>query len=113
MHIIVLENQPTAARGGQHLSLLDVCWGLSQRGHTISLLYEQAGDLQEQYQQFCLQTLLVKGYTIHNKTDIYPLIAEVWRLKWQIPDSKDSVVYINQYHDSLFGSALALAKQIP
>lgn len=113
MHVIVLENQPTALRGGQHLSLLDVCRGLSQRGHQISLLYEQEGDLLDRYQEFCSHLINVSGYTIYRKIEIFKILSEIWQLNWKLPTTKNSIVYSNQYHDSLFGSILALSKNIP
>ncbi|MEO1446273.1 MAG: glycosyltransferase family 1 protein, partial [Cyanobacteria bacterium J06635_11] len=39
MHIVILENQPSSRRGGQELSLFDVCRELAARGHSITLLY--------------------------------------------------------------------------
>jgi len=45
MHLIVVENEPTSLRGGQELNLLEICRGLAQRGHNISLLYTKEGIL--------------------------------------------------------------------
>lgn len=111
MHIIVLENQPSSQRGGQELILLDVCRGLSQRGHSISLLYLEEGNLLKQYQEFCtdlvkVNTFLLDKSTITNSFTFFPDIL-------RIPASKNSVVYSNRYHDIVFAFFLSLFKSIP
>lgn len=111
MHVIVLENQPSSLRGGQELSLLDVCKGLAGRGHSISLVYLQAGDLLEQYQSFCDRVIQVNSFILERKktNSIFSFITDTWK----IPASKNSVVYSNRYQDIVFGYASACLKQIP
>lgn len=111
MHIIVLEKEPSSSRGGQELSLLDVCCGLSQRGHSISLLIVKEGDLLKYYQSFCVQIVNVNGYTINwrKPTTSVNLFTDIW----QVVKRENSVVYVNEYRDSLFGSLLALFKNMP
>lgn len=109
MHIIVLENEPSSCRGGQELSLLEVCRGLSQRGHTITLLYLKAGDLLEQYREFCSNILKVNHYD-YDRRKLKPLLkffADIWK----IPVSQNTVIYSNRYHDVSFGYLLALLKR--
>jgi glycosyltransferase involved in cell wall biosynthesis len=111
MHIIVLENQPSSQRGGQELILLDVCRGLAERGHQISLLYLEEGNLIKQYQEFCthlikINTFLLDRNTIKNSLNFF---ADIWK----VPIGKNSVVYSNRYHDVVFGYLLSLIKQIP
>lgn len=113
MHIIALENEPTSLRGGQHFNLLEICSVLSQRGHSTSLLYTKEGNLLKHYCEFCRYTVKVDKYAIAQKVDIFNLIADVWKITWKIPTIKDSIVFSNQYQDSLFGSILALSKNIP
>jgi len=50
MHTIVLEREPTFACGQELIKLLE--FGLSQHGHSVSLLYEKEGNLLKQYQEF-------------------------------------------------------------
>jgi glycosyltransferase involved in cell wall biosynthesis len=111
MHIIVLENEPSSSRGGQELSLLDVCRGLFQRGHSITLLYVKEGDLLKQYQAFCTQIVNVNGYKINGSRPVTYLsfFTDIWK----VAKIKNSVVYINEYRDSFFGCALASFKNIP
>ena len=52
MRVLVLENEPSSKRGGQELSLLDVCQGLAARGHHIELLHTADGNLLERYRSF-------------------------------------------------------------
>lgn len=112
MHVIVLENEPSSERGGQERSLLDVCRGLAQRGHRLSLLYVQSGDLLAQYQTFCADWYAVSGYRFYPR---YPLRSlQQWRRDiFKIPVTRDSVIYSNQYHDSLFGTTFARLRRVP
>lgn len=115
MHIIVLENEPSSLRGGQELSLLDVCRGLSQRGHDISLIYLKEGDLLKQYQEICSHIIKVNGYWIERGsrrkrvTSIFKLLGDIWK----IPKTKNTIVYSNYYIYCFFGYTLALSKNIP
>ncbi|AFZ22784.1 glycosyltransferase [Cylindrospermum stagnale PCC 7417] len=113
MHIIVLELEPTSFRGGQELSLFDVCYGLAQRGHTISLLYTKVGNLLERYQEFCRDVVKVNRFTIYPPQYNFHLLADIWQLQRKIPTTKNSIVLSNQYQDAYFASALALSKNIP
>ncbi len=111
MHVIALESYPSALRGGQELNLLDICCGLSERGHSISLLYVNEGNLLSKYQEICDRIIKVDGFFLDRKTMFRFLnfLIDIWK----IPVSRDSVVFTNRYHDVLFGSALALTKKIP
>lgn len=104
MHVIALASYLSTVRGGLERSLFDVCRGLSERGHSISLLYEEEGDQFEQYQKFCTSLTKINSYKVNVNflTDI-----------WKIAKEKDSVVYSNQYDNFFFGCVLALAKGIP
>lgn len=112
MHIIVLENEVSSARGGQELSLLDVCRGLHHRGHTISLLFVKEGDLLNQYKEFCVELINVNGYRIENR-NVTRSLGRFFVDNLKVKSSKDSIVYYNQYHDSFFASLLALTRNIP
>ncbi len=109
MNIIVLENEPSSRRGGQELSLLEVCRGLSQRGHTITLLYLKAGDLLDQYREFCTNILKVDDYDYDRRKlkALLKFFADIWK----IPVGQNTVIYSNRYHDVSFGYLLALLKR--
>ncbi|MBE9192369.1 glycosyltransferase family 4 protein [Gloeocapsopsis crepidinum LEGE 06123] len=111
MHVIVLENQPSSQRGGQELILLDVCKGLADRGHQISLLYLEEGNLIKQYQEFCTHLIKVNSFLLDRNTikNSLKFFTDIWK----VPISKNSVVYSNRYHDVVFGYLLSLIKQIP
>ena len=53
MRVLVLENEMTSTRGGQELSLVDVCEGLAGRGHSIVLAYVTSGELEPRYRRIC------------------------------------------------------------
>src|ERR1017187_2354141 len=107
MRILVFENEPSSKRGGQELSLLDVCRGLAARSHTIDLLYVKSGDLLDNYRQFCSNIIPTTSYIVdRNRT----LRASAQWLLSLIERSKIArqadVLYTNQYHDTLFAGAL-------
>ncbi|MBD1906876.1 glycosyltransferase family 4 protein [Trichocoleus sp. FACHB-6] len=111
MHLIVLENEPSSVRGGQELSLLDVCHGLSKRGHTITLLYLKEGNLIEQYREFSIDLVNIKSYILDRSTINYffDFFADILK----ISANQNSVVYSNRYHDVFFGYVLSVFKKIP
>lgn len=111
MHIIVLENQPTSQRGGQEIILLDVCRGLAQRGHQITLVYLEEGNLLKEYQKICKHLIKVESFLLDRSTisRSFNFFADIWR----IPVTEDSVIYSNRYHDVVFGYLLSLVRKIP
>ncbi len=111
MHIIALDNHPSSFRGGQELNLLEICRGLSQCGHSISLIYVNEGNLLEQYQEFCTDLVNVDGFKLDRSriTHTFKFLFDIW----QVSGSKNSVIFCNQYLDGFFGSMLSLFKKIP
>lgn len=112
MHIIVLENEVSSLRGGQELSLFDVCLGLYKRGHSITLVYVTEGDLLNEYRLFCSNLIKINGFRIERKKiidSLHKFFIDIRKIK----TIKDSVVYSNQYHNSFFAYTLAVSKNIP
>lgn len=114
MHVIALENEPSSSRGGQELNLFEICRGLSQRGHKVSLLYVREGNLLEQYRNFCESILKVNSYgfdvsEIIDNLDFFASIPVVWKL----PKHEDSLVFCNDYYAVFFARILASLKKIP
>jgi len=112
MHLIVLENQPSSCRGGQELSLLDMCQGLYRRGHRISLLYREPGDLLEKYQSFCSDINFIDEYKLKWQ-NLSQFIFSLHEANRSIKTERDSLVYSNQYQESFFGYGLAYLKRVP
>lgn len=114
MHLIVLENQLTTLRGGQELNLFEVCGGLAQRGHRITLLYLKPGNLLPPYQALCDRVIQISAYgfdwrSVRSVMNFVPSLGQLW----QIPISEDSVVFCNDYHFSLFAYALSYFRKLP
>ncbi|MCC7417773.1 MAG: glycosyltransferase family 4 protein [Acidobacteria bacterium] len=112
MRILVLENEPSSRRGGQELSLLDVCRGLASRGHAIELLYRAGGDLLGEYAGFTARQDRVSAYAIDRSRALVSaarLAGDLVQAGRTAPD----VIYANQYLDSLFGRLLAWRFQRP
>jgi glycosyltransferase involved in cell wall biosynthesis len=114
MRILVLENEPSSKRGGQELSLLDVCRGLAVRGNTIDLLYVKPGDLLDSYREFCATSIPTKAYTIDRgrtlRTCAQWLLSLIARSKVA---RRADIIYTNQYHDTFFAGALGTVFQKP
>lgn len=101
MRILALENELTSMRGGQEVSLLDVCRGLEGKGHQITLAYVTAGDLEGEYRRICRRMVRVRTYSIDRSRTMASLrdfLASLWAVRGGRPD----IVYANQYQDSLF-----------
>jgi glycosyltransferase involved in cell wall biosynthesis len=101
MRILALENEATSMRGGQEISLLDVCRGLAGKGHQITLAYVTPGDLEDEYHRICHRMVRVRTYSIDRSRTVVSLrdfLASLWAVRGERPD----VVYANQYQDSLF-----------
>ncbi len=115
MHIIVLEEKPTSHRGGQELVLFDICRGLANRGHKITLVYADEENLLSKYQKFCSQTLKVKQFRIYRPQHILPFIAGIFQLNRDMTkyENENTIVLSNQYQDSFFGNVLASILNIP
>lgn len=106
MRILVLENEPSSRRGGQELSLFDVCRGLARRGHRIELMHTTTGDLLERYGEFADRIDRVAAYAV-DRTKTGRALA---RLAWDVLQpgrTAPDVIYANQYLDSLFARLLA------
>jgi glycosyltransferase involved in cell wall biosynthesis len=99
-------------RGGIEKSMLDVCRGLHDRGHTISLLYEQAGDQIAQYQEFCHFIYQVDSFRL-SKQNLFSSIQKLLEAIWQVPKFEETVIYTSQYYTFFFGYILALLKNAP
>jgi glycosyltransferase involved in cell wall biosynthesis len=100
MRILALENELTSMRGGQEISLLDVCRGLAGKGHQVALAYVTGGDLEEEYRRICQRMVRVRNYSVDRSRtliSLYDFLGSLWAIRSERPD----VVYANQYQDSL------------
>lgn len=112
MHLIVTANHLSSRRGGLERSLFDVCRELHQRGHTLTVLYEDSGDQLNDYQQFCQDLILIDSYRLSTKRvlgSLKRLVNDIAR----VPTQPDSLVYNCQYDNNFFAACLATAKGLP
>ncbi|MGD1905781.1 MAG: glycosyltransferase family 4 protein [Leptolyngbyaceae cyanobacterium] len=117
MHVIVLEPFPFSRKGGQPLSTLEVSKGLSELGHTVSLIYFKHGDLLPEYRKFCHETIYIQEGRLQSKKVfkslakiLFQLIHASSRLKLR---EKESLIYISDHQRSLFAVLLAFLKRSP
>ncbi|MBW4490175.1 MAG: glycosyltransferase family 4 protein [Trichocoleus desertorum ATA4-8-CV12] len=114
MHVIALENELSSRRGGQELNLLEICHGLFQRGHRISLVYIKEGDLLEKYQSFCSSLTKVNSYGFDRRKlkETLTFISGLNSIR-EIPIEQDTVVFSNDYYSSFFGCLLSSFRSLP
>ena len=112
MRVLVLENETSSGRGGQELSLLDVCEGLAARGHSIVLAYVSAGDLDGRYRRICERMIQVSNYAVDRSRTV-PSALEWLSSLWKVTGSAPDVVYANQYPDSPFAAAIKRLFSVP
>ena len=118
MHIITVTTEPSSRRGGIEKSTLDICRSLANRGHQISLIYFQAGDLLAEYQKFSINLLQAENLDIDKKRLVSStlkflgsILAASKQLK--ITDQKNTVIYVDDYIHCLFASILAWQQNLP
>ncbi len=114
MHLIVLEHEPSSVRGGQELNLFEVCKGLSQRGHEISLIYEKEGNLIEHYEYFCDSLIKVSSYGYERRriADVLKFLPNITTIG-KVPVRKNSVVFSNSYYSVFWGYIFSSLKKTP
>lgn len=112
MRLLVLENELTSRRGGQELSLFEVCRGLAARGHQITLAYVTGGDLEADYRRTCEQLVRVRAYSI-DRTRAIRAARDFLQSLWAIRGARPDVVYANQYLDSLLAAAASRLFRAP
>jgi glycosyltransferase involved in cell wall biosynthesis len=112
MHIIVLAIAISGQRGGIEKSTLDLCKGLHQRQHKISLIYQQEGDQRSDYEAFCSYLYNIKAYKI-GASDPIGYGAEFLHLCKHFSGAEDIVIYSSEYHTLMFGSLLAKTLNAP
>jgi glycosyltransferase involved in cell wall biosynthesis len=119
MRIIVLEKYPSSDRGGQERSLVDVMRQLAQRGHRITLLYANSGDLLPQYEAFCDRVIPIHGFALSPRLKPAPhhFIQDAWTVRQWLgqwfTDNETPLVYINQFYDAPFAALLSWTMKLP
>ncbi|MGB3533512.1 MAG: glycosyltransferase family 4 protein [Microcoleaceae cyanobacterium] len=115
MHLIALENHPSSTLGGQEFNLLEICQNLANRGHEISLVYTEAGDLLENYRQFCQHIIPVKRYQCNRKNpaDIIQFTADLFQDIPKITKHSDSIIFSNDFRSIFWGFSLSALRKIP
>ncbi len=114
MHLIALEQEPTLLRGGQERNLLEICRGLAERGHKVTLLYEREGNLLDQYREFCDSILHIDAYGFDRRRpkNILQFVRNLVGIG-KIPVYEDSIVFSNVCHTVTFGYALSRLRGLP
>ena len=112
MRLLVLENEPSHGRGGQEMSLFDICRGMAERGHQVHLLYNREGNLLPLYRGFCCSVTRAGEYSIDRKALPRSLLQWARSLS-AVSRTGVDVVYCNQYLDALFAGMAARKLRVP
>ncbi|MGI0483916.1 glycosyltransferase family 4 protein [Pantanalinema rosaneae CENA516] len=114
MHIMALEDAPTSLRGGQELNLFEICHGLAQRGHQISLIYSKNGNLLDRYQQFCQHTIKIDRYGFDRRklVDVVGFLPSLAKIP-TLPTQSNTVIFSNSCHPAFFSYLLSRYHQHP
>ncbi|NEQ39104.1 MAG: glycosyltransferase family 4 protein [Okeania sp. SIO3I5] len=118
MDIIALITKPSSLLGGIERSTLDICLSLANRGHEVSLIYFEAGDLLEKYQKFCRKILKVKNLDVNKKQLIPSTIKFIGNIlavsqQLEIKEKKNTIIYVDHYNYCLFAAVLAWQNKLP
>jgi glycosyltransferase involved in cell wall biosynthesis len=115
MQLIALEQTPSSQCGGQELNLYEISSALAQRGHSITLVYLEEGDLLQKYKLFCKNIIAAKRYGVKEKTvgGFIQFSLELLQDIKKIPVSDDSVIFCNDFSSVFFGSVLSRLRGIP
>lgn len=115
MHLIALESQPSSTLGGQEFNLLEICESLARRGHEVSLVYTEEGDLLESYGKFCKHLIPIKRYQLNRKhpVDLLQFSLDILQDLHKISKSSDSIIFSNDFRSIFWGYSLSAIKKIP
>ena len=112
MRIFTLDRHPSSRNGGQEWSLLDECIGLAKRGHAVTLGYVADGDLLERHRAAGVVTVKLDSVELDPSRRIGSA-AGMFRGALGSASANADVVCVNQYHDTLFGRAVAIRRRVP
>ncbi|HET7457770.1 MAG TPA: glycosyltransferase [Gemmatimonadaceae bacterium] len=112
MRIFALDYEPASNRGGQELSLVDECVGLAARGHDVTLGYVLPGNLLARYEAAGVMTLRLSEIEMRPRARLRTA-ASAARSAMRAAATRPDVVCVNQYHDTLFGGAVAALARAP
>ena len=118
LKILVLADNISSQMGGQERSLYDVCKGLANIGHRVHLLYDQAGDLLDDYLRdgVKVESLMKRGaagqFSVNRNAFCRSSIA-LTRFLIKAAKINPDIVYINQLFDAVFPSLYASIRGKP
>ena len=112
MRILCFDEVPASTRGGQEHSMFDECVGLAKRGHEVSIGYVEHGDFLPRYEAAGVRPVQVSRIILPTGERVLGMVEWASSVARSARVPAD-LVCINQYHDTLFGSAIARLKRVP
>jgi glycosyltransferase involved in cell wall biosynthesis len=112
LRLFALDYEPSSRRGGQELSLVDEVVGLAGRGHRAVLGYVREGDLLERYEAAGVRRLALRDIEVRPGRRLRSA-GDVALSAARAAMTRPEVVCVNQYHDTLFGAAVAALARAP
>lgn len=96
------------------MNLYEICHGLAQHGHQISLLYQRDGNLLAPYQTFCDETIKVDRYGFDRRkiSEIIQFLPSLAKIQ-TIPVRSNSIVLSNSCHPAFYSYLLSSYRKLP
>jgi glycosyltransferase involved in cell wall biosynthesis/heme-degrading monooxygenase HmoA len=107
---ILMYSESLKREGGTEISSLQIARALSERGHSVDLLYEVDGQLRTEYLAFC-RSVTKSWMTLDKRSlrDAAGLIPAVWSGIQRRPD----VIYVHRFRDVVCARPTGLATGAP
>jgi glycosyltransferase involved in cell wall biosynthesis len=96
--------------GGTEISSVQIARALSQRGHSLDLLYEYDGELHSEYLSFC-RSVTRSWMTVDKRSvrDAARLVPAIWSGARRRPD----VIYVHRFRDVICARLTGLLARAP
>ena len=93
---ILMYTESLKRQGGTEISAVQIAKSLSERGHTLDVLYETDGELRSEYDRFC-RSVTNRWMTVDRLSarDAVRLIPAIWAGARCRPD----VIYVHRFRD--------------
>lgn len=113
LHILFIDQQPTVFAGGQERSLYELSSSMAAiQGVDVSLIWQEKGELLDQYRAFCQTDFRVP----HRQLKFHTLPSVLMNLSQALIRNitqRWDMIYANQYFDIPFAAALSKLTGLP
>lgn len=118
--ILVLEGWPTFLAGGQERSLFEVVTGLREAGVSVTVAYEQEGELVSRYESLGVGAFRIPTRHLQLKSRAFPMHLFHFALaatriirRHRVRGKAFELIYVNQYFDTPLAVFCGLLLGVP